>query len=154
MSRNVLICAWDLAMPAHSHTTNARDFEPTPIHFEPIAVLFEAKTFEAVRALETGIAGRVFPGFHAAKEGLERFIEIANNGLQHMTVDRSSIGIGSFVGLHLAKLFILADSALLPARRPLCALPDTGCTSGDTFPTSYEGRVADFWRDRDGRRWR
>lgn len=102
--------AWHLTMPAHSQTTNARHFEPATINFEPIAILLEAETFEAVPALETGIAG-CFSSFDAAEEGLERFIEIAHHGLQHVTVDRSSVGIGGFVGFDLSKLFVLADRA-------------------------------------------
>ncbi len=88
-------------MPAHRQTPNPRDFEPAAIHFEPIAVLLEAETFEAGPALETRVAW-FFSHVDAAKEGLEGFIQIAHDRLQHMAVDRASGGVGRFVSFDLA----------------------------------------------------
>lgn len=111
-------------MPAYSHTTNARHLEPTAIHSETIPVLLEPETVESVPSLEAWITW-FFARFDAAKEGLERFIEIAHHGLQHVTVDRSSVGIGGFVGFDLSKLFVLADRAccLLVGIFALCETP-------------------------------
>ncbi len=118
-------------MPAYSQTANARDLEPTAIHSETIAVLLEPETVESVLSLEARIAW-FFASFHAAKEGLEGFIEIAYDHLQHMAVDRSSVGIGGFVGFDLSKLFVLADGArfLLVGIFALCETPIVPVATG------------------------
>ena len=103
---------WQPPVPADSHTAYAGDFHAASINLEAVPCFFEAKTFEAVLAFETRIA-RFFPSFHTAEEGLKRFIEVLDNGLQHMTVHRASKRIAGFVGFDLPELLILADAALL-----------------------------------------
>jgi hypothetical protein len=102
--------AWHLTMPADSHTTNASNLSRRP-STKTHSVLLEAETFEAVPSLEAWIAW-LFASFDTTKERLKGFIKILHHGLQHMTVDRTSVGIGGFVGLDLTQLFILADGAL------------------------------------------
>src|SRR5438445_10649697 len=88
--------SWYFTMPTDSHTTNTSDFESAAINFEPIEVLFKPETLEPMFALETGITG-FFPSFDTAKKCLKGFVQILHHGLQHMTVDRTSIGLGGFV---------------------------------------------------------
>ena len=123
--------AWGLTMPAHSQTTNARHLEPAAIHSETIAGLLEPETVESVPALEAWIAW-FFASFDAAKEGLEGFVEIADHGLQHMAVDRRSVGMRGFVGFDLSKLFVLADGArfLLVGIFALCETPIVPVATG------------------------
>lgn len=128
--------SWHLTMPAHSQTANASNFEAATIHFEPIAVLLEAKTVEPMLPFEPWIAG-FFSGFDAAKKRLKRFIQILHDGLQHMTMDRASVGVGRFVGLDLAQLFVLAYPTLF-VRVGVFAL---GKTAVVPMATGLEGPV-------------
>ena len=104
--------AWHFAMPANSNAANTSDLESTAINFEAVTVLFEPETLEPMFPLKPGIAGED-PSLDTAKEGLKGFVEILHHGLQHMAMDRTSIGIAGFVYLDLTQLFVFAYSALV-----------------------------------------
>jgi hypothetical protein len=110
-------------MPADSHTATTSDLESTAISFEPFKILFEPETLELMFPLESWIAW-FFARFDTAKERLKGFVEILYDSLQHMAVDRTSVGIGGFVRLDLTQLFILADAALF-LTISVCALRKT-----------------------------
>jgi hypothetical protein len=102
---------WQPPVPPDSHTAYAGDFQAASINLEAVPCFFEAKAFETVFAFEARIP-RLFPGFHTTEEGLKRFIEVLDNGLQHMAMYRSSKRIAGFVGFDLSELLVLADAAL------------------------------------------
>src|SRR5712691_2910076 len=98
------------AMPTHSNSTHSRHLEASAIHLKAIAVLFEAKAIEVLKALEAWIA-RPFASLDAAKEGPECLVAIGSRYLVNVAVNSLEMAKGSFVALDQSKLFIQTNAA-------------------------------------------
>jgi hypothetical protein len=101
-----------LPMPPDCNATNTREFQPSTIQPEAVAVFLEAEGTKPIRALDTWVAG-MLTSPEPTKERCESLVQIGNHNLKNVTVDTSSERIVGLVDLHPSQLFRPAHGAAL-----------------------------------------
>lgn len=101
--------AFQRPMPAHPQATYCCDLQAFAIQPKAVAILFQAKTVEAVVAFEAWIT-RLLSSFHPAEEVLEGCIALRCCHLQNVAVNVFKLPKGRFVALDQPQLVVLGDT--------------------------------------------
>jgi hypothetical protein len=96
--------AFDGPVPADAQSAHPVNSQPAAIQLETIPVFLQAKTIEAVAALEARITW-LLSALCPAEEGGKGFVQVGNNGLENVAVDIGGVRISTLQVLHPAKLF-------------------------------------------------